>query len=62
MPQGGLAIAAVGSLEDPQALPVGVAIIADAGKNEEKMVEVLNRSTKQAEDAGPRSRPKPSRG
>ena len=49
LPQGGLAIAAV-ALEDPK-LPVGLAIIADAGKNQEKMVEVMNRSTKQAEES-----------
>src|SRR3954452_15244956 len=49
LPQGSLAIAAL-TLDDPK-LPVGLAIIADAGKNSEKMVEVMNRSTKQAEEA-----------
>ena len=39
--------------DDPK-LPVALAIIADAGKNQEKMVEVMNRSTKQAEEARPR--------
>ena len=50
LPQGRLAIAAV-SQDDPK-LPIALAIIADAGKNAEKMTEVLNRSTKQAEEAG----------
>jgi hypothetical protein len=50
LPQGGLAIAAV-TVDDPK-LPVALAIIADAGKNGEKMTEVMSRSTKQAEDAG----------
>jgi hypothetical protein len=50
LPQGSLAISAV-RLDDPK-LPVALAIIADAGKNGEKMTEVFNRSTKQAEEAG----------
>ncbi len=50
IPQGSLAIAAVGQ-DDPK-LPVALAIIADAGKNGERMTDVLTRSTKQAEDAG----------
>ncbi len=50
IPQGYLAIAAV-SQDDPK-LPVALAIIADAGKNGERMTDVLTRSTKQAEDAG----------
>ncbi len=50
IPQGYLAIAAV-SQDDPK-LPVAVAIIADAGKNAERMTDVLTRSTKQAEEAG----------
>jgi hypothetical protein len=50
LPQGGLAISAV-TVDDPN-LPVAVAIIADAGKNNEKMTEVMNRSTKQAEEDG----------
>ncbi len=50
IPQGTLAIAAV-QQDDPK-LPVAVAIIADAGKNSARMSEVLDRSTKQAADAG----------
>src|SRR4051794_3934427 len=50
LPQGGLAVAAV-TQDDPK-LPIALAIIADAGKNAEKMTEVMNRSTKQAEEAG----------
>jgi len=50
LPQGSLAIAAI-SQDDPK-LPVALAIIADAGKNAERMTDVLTRSTKQAEDAG----------
>jgi hypothetical protein len=50
LPQGTLAIAAI-SQDDPK-LPIALAIIADAGKNSARMTEVMNRSTKQAEDAG----------
>jgi hypothetical protein len=50
IPQGTLAIAAV-QQDDPK-LPVALAIIADAGKNSGRMSEVLERSTKQAGDAG----------
>lgn len=50
LPQGGLAVAAIPQ-DDPK-LPIALAIIADAGKNAEKMTEVMNRSTKQAEEAG----------
>ncbi len=39
------------SLARTPSCPSALAIIADAGKNQEKMVEVLNRSTKQAEEA-----------
>jgi hypothetical protein len=50
IPQGNLAIAAV-SQDDPK-LPVALAIIADAGKNSERMTDILTRSSKQAEDSG----------
>ncbi len=50
IPQGTLAIAAV--QQDDAKLPVALAIIADAGKNSARMAQVLERSTKQAEDAG----------
>ena len=50
LPQGSLAIAAV-TRDDPK-LPVAIAVLADAGENKEKMADVLNRATKQAEDAG----------
>ena len=41
-----------GPLRDDPKLPIAVAIMADAGENEEKMAEVLTKATKQAEDAG----------
>ena len=50
LPQGPLSIAAIAQ-DDPK-LPVALAIIADAGKNAERMTEVMNRSTKQAEETG----------
>jgi hypothetical protein len=50
LPQGGLSIAAV--VQDDPKLPVALAIIADAGKNAERMAEVMNRSSKQIEQAG----------
>src|SRR4051812_15321406 len=50
IPQGPLAVAAV-SLDDPK-LPIALAIIADAGKNGAQMTEILERSSKQAGDAG----------
>ncbi len=50
LPQGALAIAAVGR-SDPK-LPVALAIMADAGENAAKMADVLARATKQAEEAG----------
>jgi hypothetical protein len=50
LPQGGLSIAAV-SQDDP-ALPISLAILADAGQNEAQFAEVLSRSSKQIEDAG----------
>ena len=40
------------SASDDPKLPVAVVIMADAGKNQEKMAEVLTKATKQAEDAG----------
>jgi hypothetical protein len=50
LPQGGLTIAAI-NVDDPK-LPIAIVIMADAGKNAERMTEVMNRSTKQAEEAG----------
>jgi hypothetical protein len=50
LPQGGLSVAAI-TVDDPK-LPIALAIIADAGKNAGKLSDVLNRSTKQAEEAG----------
>jgi hypothetical protein len=48
LPQGSLAIAAVGR-EDPN-LPVAATLVAEAGENEKKMLEVLERATKQAQE------------
>jgi hypothetical protein len=48
LPQGTLAIAAIGR-EDPS-LPVALTLIADAGENEKKMLQVLERTSKQAEE------------
>lgn len=50
LPQGALAIAVIGR-DDPK-VPISLAIIADAGKNADKMAEVLTRSNKQAEQNG----------
>ena len=50
LPQGALAVAAIGR-DDPN-LPVAGAILADTGENEKKMLDILGRTTKQAEDAG----------
>jgi len=50
LPQGSLAIAAI--LRDDPNLPVAAAILAEAGENEQKMLEIFGRTTKQAEDAG----------
>ena len=50
IPQGSLAVAAV-SQDDPK-LPIALAIIAEAGKNGAQMTEILDRSTKQAGEAG----------
>jgi hypothetical protein len=47
LPQGVLAIAAIGR-ENPD-LPVALTLVADAGENEKKLLEVLERTTKQAE-------------
>jgi hypothetical protein len=60
IPQGTLAIAAV-SQDDPN-LPIALAIIADAGKNGERMTEIMNRSTKQAEETGSRVSTEPFQG
>jgi len=50
LPQGTFAVAAI-ARDDPK-LPVAVSVMADAGANAAKMTEVMNRSTKQAEQAG----------
>ena len=50
LPQKSLAIAAIGR-DDPK-LPVAAAVLADTGENENKMLEILGRTTKQAEVAG----------
>jgi hypothetical protein len=60
LPQGSLAIAAV-SQDDP-ALPIALAIIADSGKNSARMTEVLERSTKQAEQTGSKVSTEPFQG
>ena len=58
LPQGSLAVAAItkDTTHDEGgaagALPVVVALMADAGQNEKKMLEVLERSTKQGEESG----------
>ena len=57
LPQGSLAVAAIAkdaAREDGAAssLPVEVVLMADAGENEKKMLEVLERATKQGEAAG----------
>ena len=51
LPQGTLAIAAISPRRSQAPRRAGV-IIADAGENEKKMLEVLSRATKQAEEAG----------
>ncbi len=50
IPQGTVAIAAIGR-EDPK-LPVAGVLLADAGENEKKLVDVLSKANKQAEDGG----------
>jgi hypothetical protein len=50
LPQGSLAIAAIG--RDNPDLPVAAAILAETGENEKKMLEILDRTTKQSEGAG----------
>jgi hypothetical protein len=50
LPRGGLAIAAI-SRDDPN-LPVAGAILAETGENEQKMLEILNRTTKETEGSG----------
>jgi hypothetical protein len=50
LPQGAVAIAAL-AREDAKS-PVDVAILADAGENQGKMADLLNRATKEAEEAG----------
>jgi len=51
LPQGALAVAAIGGRDDPN-FPVAAAILADTGENEKRMLDILGRTTKQAEDAG----------
>jgi len=50
IPQGTVALAAIGR-DDPK-LPVAGVLLADAGENEKKLVEVLSKANKQAEDSG----------
>ncbi len=50
LPQGAIALAAI-PREDPK-LPVAGILIADAGSNEKKMLDLLTRATKKAEEAG----------
>ncbi len=58
LPQGSLAVAAI--VKDVKGdegaaaagLPVVITLMADAGENEKKMLEILERSTKQGEDSG----------
>jgi hypothetical protein len=50
IPQGTVALAAIGR-DDPK-LPVAGVLIADAGENEKKLLEVLSKANKQAEDGG----------
>ena len=49
LPQGAATVAVVGK-SDPK-VPVALLISADAGKNEAKMVDVMTKSTKQAEES-----------
>jgi hypothetical protein len=53
LPQGAVSVAVL-SRDDPK-LPIAVAILADAGDSKDKMADVLNKATKQAEDAGAKS-------
>jgi hypothetical protein len=53
IPQGTVALAAIGR-EDPK-LPVAGVLILDAGENEKKLVEVLSKANKQAEETGAKS-------
>ncbi len=50
VPQGPLAIAAIG--RDDVNLPAAIVAIADAGENQKKLEEALERASKQAEEAG----------
>jgi len=50
IPQGTVALAAIGR-EDPK-LPVAGVLLADAGENEKKLIEVLSKANKQAEESG----------
>ena len=50
LPQGPLALAAV-SRDDPK-LPIAGILIADAGENEKKMLDLLTRAAKQGESSG----------
>ena len=53
LPQGPIAIALL-SRDDPK-LPVAVVVMADAGANKDKLADVLNKATKQAEEHGAKS-------
>ncbi len=50
IPQGALCVAVIGR-DDPKQSTAGV-LIADAGENQKKLEEVLDRASKQAEEAG----------
>jgi hypothetical protein len=50
LPQGALSIAVIG--RDDTNLPAAGVLIADAGENQKKLEEVLERASKQAEEAG----------
>jgi hypothetical protein len=53
LPQGPVSIAVL-SRDDPK-VPIAVAVLADAADNKDKMADVLNKATKQAEGAGAKS-------
>ena len=50
LPQGPIAVALL-SRDDPK-LPVAIVVMADAGANKDKLADVLNKATKQAEEHG----------
>jgi hypothetical protein len=54
LPQGAVTLAVL-SRDDPK-FPVAFAFIADAGDNKDRMAEVFNKATKQAQEAGSKTR------